>query len=95
MTVTYPYSLSANPAIHKGYYAGSTKASPQNIVDARLRLTDITVPQGKIEISMWGKNIFNDKYRINGIDFGPGFGNLTISNYGPPPTFGGDVTFRW
>lgn len=91
----YPYSLSANPAINKGYYAGSTKASPQNIVDARLRLTDIEVPQGKIEISAWGKNIFNDKYRINGIDFGPGFGNLTISNYGQPPTFGGDVTFRW
>ncbi len=91
----YPYSESANPAINGGYYAASTKASPQNIIDARLRLTDIQVPDGTLEISMWGKNIFNDKYRINGIDFGPNFGNLTISYYGDPATFGGDVTYRF
>ena len=87
----YPYSF--NPA--NGYYAGSTKASPQNIFDARLRLTGIEVPQGTVDIEMWGKNIFNDKYRINGIDFGPGFGNMTISYYGDPPTFGGDVTYHF
>jgi iron complex outermembrane receptor protein len=91
----YPYSLSANPAVNQGYYAGSTKASAQNVFDARVRLTGIEVPDGTVEISMWGKNIFNDKYRINGIDFGPGFGNLTISYYGDPPTFGGDVTYRF
>jgi iron complex outermembrane receptor protein len=87
----YPYSFNSSA----GYYAGSTKASAQNIFDARLRMTDIEVPDGTVEISMWGKNIFNDKYRINGIDFGPGFGNLTISYYGDPPTFGGDVTYRF
>jgi len=92
----YPYSLSADPAINKGYYAGSTKASPQNLVDIRLRLTDVPLSDRyTADFSMWGKNVFNDKYRINGIDFGPGFGNLTISNYGPPPTFGGDITFHW
>ncbi len=91
----YPYALSANTAVNGGYYAGSTKASAQNIFDARLRLTNIQVPDGTVEISMWGKNIFNDKYRINGIDFGPGFGNMTISYYGDPATFGGDVTYRF
>jgi iron complex outermembrane receptor protein len=87
----YPYSF--NPSA--GYYAGSTKASAQNIFDARLRLTNIQVPNGTVDIEMWGKNIFNDKYRINGIDFGPGFGNMTISYYGDPPTFGGDVTYHF
>ncbi len=87
----YPYSF--NPSA--GYYAGSTKASAQNVFDARLRLSEVQVPDGTVEISMFGKNIFNDKYRINGIDFGPGFGNLTISYYGDPPTFGGDVTYRF
>ena len=53
------------------------------------------MPDGTLEFTMWGKNIFNDKYRINGIDFGPSFGNLTISYYGDPPTFGGDVTYRF
>ncbi len=91
----YPYSLSTNPAVNGGYYAGSTKASPQNLFDARLRLTNIEVPDGTVDIEMWGKNIFNDKYRINGIDFGPGFGNMTISYYGDPPTFGGDVTYHF
>jgi iron complex outermembrane receptor protein len=91
----YPYSESANPAVNGGYYAASTKASPQNVIDARLQLTNIQVPNGTVEVTMWGKNIFNDKYRINGIDFGPNFGNLTISYYGDPPTFGGDVTYRF
>jgi iron complex outermembrane receptor protein len=91
----YPYSFSADPAINKGYYAGSTKASPQNIVDARLRLTNIEVPNGTLDIEMWGKNIFNDKYRINGIPFPPSFGSITLSYYGDPPTFGGDVTYHF
>ncbi|MDB5397753.1 MAG: TonB-dependent receptor [Rhodospirillales bacterium] len=89
----YPYSF--NPAAGPEGFAGSTKASPQNIFDARLRLTNIDVPDGTVDIEMWGKNIFNDKYRINGIDFGPGFGNMTISYYGDPPTFGGDVTYHF
>jgi iron complex outermembrane receptor protein len=91
----YPYSTSANPAVNQGYYAGSTKASAQNIFNAHLRLTNIQVPNGTVDIEMWGKNIFNDKYRINGIDFGPAFGNMTISYYGDPPTFGGDVTYHF
>jgi iron complex outermembrane receptor protein len=91
----YPYSFNANNPDPNAGYAASTKASPQNIIDARLRLTDVQVPNGTVEISMWGKNIFNDKYRVNGIDFGTGFNNLTISYYGDPPTFGGDVTYRF
>ena len=91
----YPYSFSANPAINNGYYAGSTKASPQNIFDARLRLTNIQVPDGTVDIEMWGKNITNDKYRINGIPFPPSFGSITVSYYGDPPTFGGDVTYHF
>jgi iron complex outermembrane recepter protein len=91
----YPYSTSANPAINQGAFAGSTKASAQNIFNARLRLTNIQVPNGTVDIEMWGKNIFNDKYRINGIDFGQSFGNMTISYYGDPPTFGGDVTYHF
>ena len=91
----YAYSLSANPVINGGYYAGTTKASPLNEFNARLRLTDIQTQYGKWELSLWGKNIFDDKARVNGIDFGPGFGNLTTAYYNKPATYGGDVTFRW
>lgn len=91
----YPYSLSPNPAINQGYYAGTTKASPLNEIDMRLRLTEIKTEYGSWAVSMWGKNIFDDKARVNGIDFGPGFGNLNIAYYNKPATFGGDVTFKW
>ncbi len=91
----YPYSLSANTGINQGYYAGSTKASALNTVDARLRLTDIPTSYGTLDISMWGRNIFNDVARINGIDFGPAFGNLNVAYYNDPPTFGADVTFHF
>jgi iron complex outermembrane receptor protein len=91
----YPYSLSENPAINKGSYAGTTKASAQNVINMRARLVGIEIPTGTIDVEMWGKNIFNDKYRVNGIDFGGGFGNLTESYYGPPAMFGGNVTYHF
>ena len=91
----YPYSLSANPAINQGYYAGSTKASPLNTVDARIRLTNIPTEYGTVDIALWGKNIFDDKARINGIDFGPSFGNLDVAYYNDPATFGADVVFHF
>jgi iron complex outermembrane receptor protein len=87
----YPYSF--NPGADS--YAGSTKASAQNIFDARLRLTGIEMPQGTADIEMWGKNIGNDKYRLNGIPFPGSFGSITDSYYGDPPTFGGDVTYHF
>ncbi len=87
----YPYSF--NPAADS--YAGATKASAQNIFDARLRLSGIEVPDGTLDVEMWGKNIGNDKYRINGIPFPPSFGSITVSYYGDPPTFGGDVTYHF
>jgi iron complex outermembrane receptor protein len=92
----YPYSYSqATAAAADSSYAGATKASAQNIFDARLRLTGIEVPEGTMDIEMWGKNIGNDKYRINGIPFPPSFGNITVSYFGDPPTFGGDVTYHF
>jgi iron complex outermembrane receptor protein len=91
----YPYSLSANPAINLGYYAGTTKASALNTIDARLRLTDVQAQYGTLDIALWGKNIFDDRARINGIDFGPSFGNLTVSYYNRPATFGADLTFHF
>jgi iron complex outermembrane receptor protein len=92
----YPYSYSqATAAAADSSYAGATKASAQNIFDARLRLSGIEVPDGTLDVEMWGKNIGNDKYRINGIPFPPSFGSITVSYYGDPPTFGGDVTYHF
>jgi iron complex outermembrane receptor protein len=91
----YPYSLSTNPAINLGYYAGSTKASPLNTIDARLRLADIPTSYGTVDVAMWGRNIFNDKAKVSGIDFGPAFGNLNVAYYNNPPTFGADVVFHF
>jgi iron complex outermembrane receptor protein len=91
----YPYSLSANPALNQGYYAGSTKASPLNTIDSRLRLTNIPTSYGTVDIALWGKNIFNDKARVSGIDFGPSFGNLDVAYYNDPPTFGADIVFHF
>ena len=91
----FPYSLSANPAINQGYYAASTKASPLNTIDARLRLSNIPTSYGTFDVALWGKNIFNDKARVSGIDFGPSFGNLNDAYYNDPPTFGADIVFHF
>jgi iron complex outermembrane receptor protein len=91
----YPYSLSTDPTINGGSYAGTTKASAQNLINLRARLVGIPVPNGTMDIEMWGKNVLDTKYRVNGIDFGGGFGNLTESYYGAPATFGGSVTYHF
>jgi iron complex outermembrane receptor protein len=91
----YPYSLSTDPAINKGSYAGTTKAGQENVVNLRARLVGIEIPSGTLDIEAYGKNIFDDKYRINGIDFGGGFGNLTESYYNPPPMYGGTLIYHF
>ena len=91
----YPYSLSTNPNINKGSYAGTTKAGQENVVNLRARLVGIETPYGTLDVEAYGKNIFDNTYRVNGIDFGGGFGNLTESYYNPPPMYGGNLTYHF
>jgi iron complex outermembrane receptor protein len=81
-----------NPNPLTSPFNSALTAPSRGLVDARLTLSELTLGKGQASVSLWGKNITNEKYRVAGIDFGAlGFaGNV----YGVPATWGLDVDFR-
>jgi iron complex outermembrane receptor protein len=57
-------------------------------------LTDARIGIGSADerwnVSVWGKNLFDERYRTQVLFSSVGFG----SNYGPPRTYGVSVMFR-
>jgi iron complex outermembrane receptor protein len=68
-------------------------ADAHSLLDARLTLGEIPIPQGDLRVALWGKNLENKEYRGAGIDFGViGIGgNL----YGDPRSYGVDVIYTY
>ena len=82
---TFPYSLTPN---FPGQVAYNSEAPSRTIFDARIAWSNIPIADQNIELAIWGKNLTNDEYLTNFIDFGPGFGGLTNGYFGPPRTYG-------
>ncbi|BBF71941.1 TonB-dependent receptor [Sphingomonas bisphenolicum] len=71
-------------------YNDDIAGAPRHLVNGRISLTNIDLNGAKAELAFWGKNIFNEKYRLYGIDFGSlGYAGNT---YGEPTSYG--VDFR-
>ncbi len=68
------------------------KSSGENLVSARITLTDVAIWDGKAELetSLWGENLLDDKYVAQGVDYGPALGFAT-KTYGIPRTVGFDL----
>lgn len=81
---TFPFSLDPNAP----QQAFNTRAPARTIVNGRIALGDIPIANSEAELAIWGKNIFNEEYLANFIDFGPGFGGLTNGYFGAPATYG-------
>lgn len=73
-------------------YNDEIAGAPRHLVNGRISLTDIDLNGAKAELAFWGKNIFNTKYRLYGIDFGSiGYAGNT---YGEPATYGVDFRLK-
>ncbi len=71
--------------IHAGNYA---------VVNGRVQLAEIPLQKGSLDISAFGKNLLDRKYRTYGIDFGDSLG-FTGATYGDPRTFGLQLTYNF
>jgi iron complex outermembrane receptor protein len=96
---TYAYQL-AQPG--DADYDGTKQSAPDTEVDAHgilnLRLALAEAPLGERatgEFSFWVRNALDDDTANNFIDFGPGFGSLTVANFEPPRMLGVGATIRW
>jgi iron complex outermembrane receptor protein len=86
--IVYPNGVRDNPLID------ATTSDARTVVNARLALLGVDAGQlGTVDFSLWGKNLLDEEYVIQGIDFGAlGYAEQT---FGAPLTAGFDVTFRY
>ncbi|WP_157105487.1 TonB-dependent receptor [Sphingomonas sp. TDK1] len=81
-----------NPTTVGTPYNEVISGAPRSLFNARVALADIDLHGAKAELAVWGKNVFDQKYRLYGIDFGGlGFAGNT---YAEPATYGIDFRIK-
>ena len=86
---TFPYALRTPTASDQNAY--NTRSKGRTIVNLRAALSDFDLGGVKTDLSAWVRNLGNEKTPSSFIDFGPGFGGLTLGYFPDPRTYG--VTF--
>ena len=86
------------------FYAEEPKATLTSsedyaLLNARIALTDIAIAgDNTLEVGIWGKNLTDEEYRLNGIpgdSDGDRLLDAGINYYGDPRTIGADLTYRF
>jgi iron complex outermembrane receptor protein len=74
-----------------------THADGRTLYNARMTLADVPALGGNLRFSLWGKNLSNEKYRVNGIDFGVDGGSLgyAVAVFGPLRSYGLDIFYEY
>ncbi len=94
----YPYPVTVttkDPASASSALANDTRIKSYTLVNARLSFDGFEMGGAQVGVALWSKNLFDEKYIQNMIDFGPGFGSLTQAYWGTPRTYGIEFTGRW
>ncbi|HEY0974979.1 MAG TPA: TonB-dependent receptor [Solimonas sp.] len=96
---TYPYQLArpGNPAYNLfEQEAARSQVDAHGVLNLRLAIADVRLGERSTgELAIWCRNALDDDTATNFIDFGYGFGNLTIANFEEPRTIGITGTVRW
>ncbi|KEQ11788.1 TonB-dependent receptor [Endozoicomonas numazuensis] len=83
---------------HEPATAELTKSGDYRLWNARIALEDIQVGTDEsIEVAIWGKNLTNEEYRVNGVPVADQNGNFVgaANYYGDPRSYGIDVAYRF
>ena len=83
---TFPFALTGNPALVN--LAENTRSKGRTIVNLRAAVADIPLGGAKAELAFWVRNLTKEDNAQNFIDFGPGFGGLTVGYFPDPRTYG-------
>ena len=83
---TFPYALVGDP--YTTQVAGNTQSKGRTMINLRAALADLSVGGAKLDVSAWVKNLTKQANAQNFIDFGPGFGGLTLAYFPDPRTYG-------
>ncbi|MDP3907361.1 TonB-dependent receptor [Novosphingobium sp.] len=83
---TFPYAFTTPTVSDQDAF--NTRSNGRTIVNLRLSVADIPLGGARAEISGWVRNLTKEANASNFIDFGPGFGGLTLGYFPDPRTFG-------
>ena len=94
---TYPFQLQSSGVNYNpdAAVAGNTRVESTGMLNARLLLSDMKTAYGKVQLSLWGRNLTNVDHIDNFIDFGPLFGNLTQAYFNQPRMLGVSAALKW
>ena len=70
-------------------------AKDSDIVNMAARVSDLNIGGAKTELSFWVRNLTKEDRPTNFIDFGPGFGGLTLGYFPDPRTYGVSVGIKF
>ncbi|MDG1731422.1 MAG: TonB-dependent receptor [Thalassotalea sp.] len=96
LSVSADYSyVDDHYAFHNQPAADLTSIEGYSVINARISLKEIAGSQ--FSLSVWGKNITDEEYRINGVPMGDATGAFIggINYYGDPVTYGGEVSYAF
>ena len=80
---TFPFALDGTqPSAH------TTRSPGRTIVNLRATVSDIPLGESTASLSVFVRNLLKEADPANFIDFGPGFGGLTVGYFPDPRTFG-------
>jgi len=74
--------------------AQADKAANYALVNGRLQFTDIPLAKGSLDLAVFGRNLFDKKYRGFGIDLSSALG-WSGNVYGAPRTFGLELAYNF
>lgn len=92
LTARFDWSyISEHDVYHDPANAALTGIDDYDLVNLRIGISEIQVGDNEMSVSLWGKNILDEEYRINGIPTATG----AVNYYGDPATYGLDVSYRF
>ena len=83
---TFPFALTGNRAVEN--VASNTRSPGRDVVNIAARISDFNVGGARTELSFWVRNLTKEDRPTNFIDFGAGFGGLTLGYFPDPRTYG-------
>lgn len=90
---TFPFALvTPTPSDQNAF---TTRSPGRTMINASARISDVPLGTGRGELSLWVRNLTKEDSPTNFIDFGPGFGGLTVGYFPDPRTYGLTVGFRY
>lgn len=78
--------------------ARATEVKRHGILNGRVSIAEMRIGNKQtLEMGLWGKNLTDENYRINGIPVQDNLGNVigAANYYGDPRTFGADISYRF